>query len=611
MREQRGRKATMMRRATRVLVVAAVVAGAAALLGANRASAAALGMVCTNGPSFTLGATVGTIETPDANSVFMWGYANDATGGNYQDPGPVLCVNQGDTVNITLNNHLSEPTSIVFPGQEGVQVSGGSPGQLTQEAAPGGSVHYTFTAGQPGTYLYESGTDPAKQVEMGLYGAIVVRPAGHANWAYNDSRTQFDPAREFLLVFHSIDPFLHQAVQNGGAYDWSAFHARYFTMTGRAFPDSIAANGVAWLPTQPYGSLVRVTDDSTLPALVRIVNASPLNHPFHPHGFHLRTIALDGRLLSSSTGQDASVEHFGDVVPAGGTQDNLFRFVERDRFCVGSACTAAGYTAEKPIPVTLPNYTDLTFKDNQTWYSGNPYLGVKGTLPTVVKSYNVCGEFYFPWHSHALNEFVNYDVGFGGLATLLRVDPAPGCTAFASSTKVLATLPNTTVSGSLVSGSFSDLSEFGDTSYYVLGSTTTATPTTAAGPVPAGNSFKVDWYGGQSGVATGGTNLNVTYKGYCSSTTSTAAVSCQQIVFIWNWRTNAWVPLVGPVAITAEGTTSVAVPPSPSAGKWSDYIGSGSNAGLARVRVFDYRPQTGGAAFRTRANFMKVVYDAP
>jgi hypothetical protein len=30
-----------------------------------------------------------------------------------------------------------------------------------------------------------------------------------------------------------------------------------------------------------------------------------------------------------------------------------------------------------------------------------------------------------------------------------------------------------------------------------------------------------------------------------------------------------------------------------------------------RVRVFNYRPAAGGAAFRSRGNFMKVVYDAP
>ena len=40
------------------------------------------------------------------------------------------------------------------------------------------SVTYSFTAEHAGTYLYESGSDPQLQVQMGLFGAIVVRPAG-------------------------------------------------------------------------------------------------------------------------------------------------------------------------------------------------------------------------------------------------------------------------------------------------------------------------------------------------------------------------------------------------------------------------------------------------
>jgi hypothetical protein len=367
---------------------------------------------------------------------------------------------------------------------------------------------------------------------------------------------------------------------------------------------------VPWLSNQPYGSLVRVKPynaANSLPALVRIVNASSLNHPFHPHGFHLLTIAQDGRLLVTSSGADASTEHFGDVIPAGATQDNLFFFKDVDNFCAGSACTAAGFGSQKVLPVTIPSYQNLTFKDNVTWYSGSPYLGAKGTLPALVTSYNVCGEFYFPWHSHALNEFVNYDEGFGGLATLLRVDPPPGCTGFPTATKIITTPPNLSNSGTLASGSFSDLSEFGDTSYYVLNSTPTATPTTS----PPGNSFKTDWYATLSGVAIGATNLKVSTKSYCSETLTTTPVACSQNVYIWNWRTSQWVQLDSRT-VTSEspsGTVAdAAVLPSPAAGKWSDYIGAGASAGQVRVRIFDYR--TAGA-FRTRANFMKLVYDAP
>ena len=44
-----------------------------------------------------------------------------------------------------------------------------------------------------------------------------------------------------------------------------------------------------------------------------------------------------------------------------------------------------------------------------------------------VASFNECGEFYFPWHSHALQTVQNFDEGFGGMNTLVRVDPPVGC----------------------------------------------------------------------------------------------------------------------------------------------------------------------------------------
>ena len=80
--------------------------------------------------------------------------------------------------------------------------------------------------------------------------------------------------------------------------------------------------------------------------------------------------------------------------------------------------------------MTLQDYRDLLFKDSNTWYSGSPYLGYKGPLPSTVQTQNACGEQYFPWHSHALNEFTNFEAGFGGMASLMRVDPPDGCTSF-------------------------------------------------------------------------------------------------------------------------------------------------------------------------------------
>src|SRR5207244_10872524 len=96
-----------------------------------------------------------------------------------QVPGPTLIVTQGQTVTVDLQNGLPTAagnTSILFPGFN-VTTTGGSAGLLTQEAAPGGTVRYTFVADTPGTRSYYSGTQGDLQVEMGLYGAIIVLPS--------------------------------------------------------------------------------------------------------------------------------------------------------------------------------------------------------------------------------------------------------------------------------------------------------------------------------------------------------------------------------------------------------------------------------------------------
>ena len=100
-------------------------------------------------------------------------------GGVMQIPGPTLIVVEGQTVTVNLKNGLPTAagnTSILFPGFN-VTSTGGVAGLLTQEAAPGSSVSYTFTAGSPGTRAYYSGTQGDLQVEMGLYGAIIVIPS--------------------------------------------------------------------------------------------------------------------------------------------------------------------------------------------------------------------------------------------------------------------------------------------------------------------------------------------------------------------------------------------------------------------------------------------------
>jgi len=379
--------------------------------------------------SFSTGS--GHISMPDGNVVFTWGFSTGSRA--FQLPGPVLCVEQGQTVTITLTNTLDEDTSLVFPGQSDVTADGqpsvpladatGRVRSLAPVAAKGGGqVTYSFTAGDPGTYLYESGTDPAKQVEMGLYGALIVRPKGFPDQAYADPRTTFQHGREFLHILSQIDPDLHLAVEQHKAFDWSTYQAHYFLLNGRSAPDTVSPNNAAWLPNQPYGSMVHVKEQTTsdlggdtLPALVRYINVMPVDAAFHPHGNTERVIGEDGQALDTASGPDRSYGKFLVDIGANRTVDALFSWTNVE-----------GYNAkDNQVPVQISPYQDV-LTSASTWYSMSPYLGQVGELPAGVTSLNQCGEYYHMAHNHALQFATNFGASFGGQMTLIRIDPAHG-----------------------------------------------------------------------------------------------------------------------------------------------------------------------------------------
>jgi len=361
------------------------------------------------GAAFDLWAKDAYISTPDGNSIYIWGLT-DSAANRAQLPAPTLVVQQGDTVNITLHNDLAEPVSLVFPGQDVVS-SGGVAGLLAQEApAAGGTVTYQFAAGSPGTYMYHSGTNVHKQVHMGIYGVIIVRPADWSptnKTAYGaGTDTEFD--REHLLITGELDPDLHWAVEMGEDYDIRAFKARYWTVNGRCFPDTLLPDNAAYLPNQPYGALIMCKPDERV--LLRYVGVGMQNHVLHPHGNHTRVIAQDGQLLKGPAGEDLSTLNFTVLLGTGQTVDQIYIW------------SGLGYTPSNPIPTRIPGLKNLVIMD-PTLYSGSPYLGVKGDLPVGTTSLNEVGEYYFMLHAHEELQITNWGAFPGGLMTLITVYP--------------------------------------------------------------------------------------------------------------------------------------------------------------------------------------------
>lgn len=401
------------------------------LVGAAEAGAAVDGV---SGTTFDLTAKQDIISTADGNSHYAWGYALGT--GRMQYPGPTLIVPQGATVTVRLANQLPAPVSIVFPGQSGVVATGGSPGTFTQEApagAPATIVTYTFVASQAGTYLYHSGTNPALQVDMGLVGALVVRPASPGR-AYPQPGTEFD--REHLFLLTEMDPVIHAQVYGQVAagkpvkVDPTAFRPTIWFLNGRNAVDTMQDSFVPWLPTQPYGCLPRMHPGERL--LMRMVNAGRDLHPFHHHANHALAIARDGRVLSTDPGDATRPPDLGTLdftvnsVP-GQTMDLVFEWTGK-----GLGWDVYGHAPGEPlqpgedpashgrsIPVVVPGSLDLAFGP---YYSGSPFLGAFGVLPPGVPSLNANAGHFHMWHSHNEKEVTTDDIFPGGMMTMLVIE---------------------------------------------------------------------------------------------------------------------------------------------------------------------------------------------
>jgi FtsP/CotA-like multicopper oxidase with cupredoxin domain len=407
------------------------------------------------GTSFALTAKADRLSTPDGNSIYFWGFAAGA--GRAQYPGPTLIIPaEGEVVTVSVTNALpasfGQWVSIAFAGQQGVTATCTAPpcaqGAITMEAGVGGTVTYQFTASRAGSFLYNSASRPDLQVEMGLTGAMIVRPTGFdatngANRrAYAGADSRYD--QEYLFFLTDMDSDIHDIVETDGvaAVDQSGRLAKYFSnywfINGRNAPDTMADAGVSRLPTQPYNSLPRTHPGDRL--LMRVVGGGHQMHPFHHHGNHARVIAVDGVPLETTLGAyDLSYEVFTIPSMPGQSTDAIFRWTGKD---IGwdiygdkpHTCGTGGVDAEgldlttreycgdhgKPIPVTLPENFSLTFGG---FWSGSPYLDNLGLLPPGQGGLNPNGGYTFMWHSHNEKEITNFDVFPGGMMTMLIIEP--------------------------------------------------------------------------------------------------------------------------------------------------------------------------------------------
>ncbi len=151
-------------------------------------------------------------------------------------PGPTIYVPAGQGLTINLENNLGEGTSIVVHGQRltGMPTRNldGRVTAFTDEAGDtNGTAVYSWSAAElkAGTFLYNSGSHPAKQVHMGLYGAVVVDAdaTGCTSGLAAYPGVCYD--RDIVVIYSEVDPALRAAE---GAAQALNFHPKFFLVNG-------------------------------------------------------------------------------------------------------------------------------------------------------------------------------------------------------------------------------------------------------------------------------------------------------------------------------------------------------------------------------------------
>ncbi len=270
--------------------------------------------------------------TPDSTGVFptydiapgiqpgMWAFSPKLRGMSVKNfrsqkanailraPSPVIRVEQGDKVYITLENTHYFPHTLHFHGvdhafktstggdNDGVPVTGEKP------VMPGSTRTYELQPRHAGTMLYHCHVQTDKHLMMGLNGMFVVEEnkpnnwvqtfnvgAGHVRHSSVAIKEKFD--REYDLHYQSIDKNLAKTIQQSNdireiskqmhrVYNMSESNENYFMLNGHSFPYTLR------------DALVIAKPDEDIK--LRIANTQHSHIAVHIHGHKATITDYDG-----------------------------------------------------------------------------------------------------------------------------------------------------------------------------------------------------------------------------------------------------------------------------------------------------------------------------
>ncbi len=303
--------------------------------------------------TFNMTAGPTTKAMPGGAVVNMWGFSLTSTDvdgtvtlgdGIVKVPGDPLVVPPGETdVTISLTNNLTEPVSLMIQGQSltanggpvwadgatsppsatGSRTAGDFTSRVrsfTHETPVGGTASYAWTNFKSGTYLLQSATNPAKQVQMGLYAAV------KKDNAQGEAYPGVSYTKEIIMVYSEVDPMMHAAI-SGGTYG----PGNFISSSLKREPKYFLINGMAFDPTAAGGLNPLAYIDGLGPVLIRFINAGYELHVPEFSNAYVSLVAEDGYPRPYPT------EQYSLEMPAGKIYDVMLTPTGQARYAIHDA----------------------------------------------------------------------------------------------------------------------------------------------------------------------------------------------------------------------------------------------------------------------------------
>lgn len=285
----------------------------------------------------------------DGANINFWVFCEGGMGGGGMDgmaggctlPGPVLELDVNQQANVTLNMMMAPQEAAPYHGHtihhHGVDVITAEDGVPETSFTVTNSHTYTFSndSRYVGGHMYHCHVHTVKHLEMGMYGALIVKDGNRIN----SGGPSYDV--EWNMVMSTVDPAYHtnNAVQDSTVF--ADYNPRYFLVNGE---EGLNTNNPAEVVTAAPGDNV----------VVRLIGLHSSNARFE---------------LRNANGSRQSF-----------TWHNTDGFALPSPRSVTSIELSPGQT--KDIMITLPNssgtwYPEISYRDlrnNSTYNNGTVYM---------------------------------------------------------------------------------------------------------------------------------------------------------------------------------------------------------------------------------------------